>query len=83
MSENAKQLFEGLRSNKDVARDASPGLGKMVAEIKAELGRLGTQGAMEAASALFNGDAFVPYGPGNIRRSIPMSRRWGGIGSSD
>jgi hypothetical protein len=33
-------------------------------EMGSELGRLGVQGSMELASALFNGHAFVPYGPG-------------------
>lgn len=35
-----------------------------VQEIGAELGRLGVQGQAEAANALFNGSAFVPYGEG-------------------
>jgi hypothetical protein len=35
------------------------------------LGRLGVQGQMEAASALFNGNAFVPYGPGQYTPSEP------------
>jgi hypothetical protein len=33
-------------------------------EIGVEMKRLGVQGTMELASALFNGSAFVPYGPG-------------------
>jgi hypothetical protein len=33
-------------------------------EIIKEAKRLGVQGEMELASALFNGSAFVPYGPG-------------------
>ncbi|HZZ80788.1 MAG TPA: hypothetical protein VFE62_19960 [Gemmataceae bacterium] len=44
------ELFEGVK--------------EAGAEIGAELGRLGTQGQMELANALFNGNAFVPYGPG-------------------
>ncbi len=39
-------------------------LNDILSDVGAELGRLGTQGQMELASALFNGDAFVPYGPG-------------------
>jgi hypothetical protein len=38
-------------------------------DAKAEMSRLGTQGAMELASALFNGNAFVPYGPGQYTPS--------------
>lgn len=56
MSDLAEKLFAGL---KNIAPD-----------IKAELGRLGTQGTMELASALFNGDAFVPYGPGQYTPSV-------------
>ena len=37
---------------------------RIVTEASAEMSRLGTQGAMELSSALFNGDPFVPYGPG-------------------
>jgi len=40
------------------------GMERFRQEVGAELGRLGTQDAMELASALFKGDAFVPYGPG-------------------
>jgi hypothetical protein len=43
---------------------AAPGLSNALPEIGAEMKRLGVQGQMEAASALFNGQAFVPYGPG-------------------
>ena len=33
-------------------------------DVGAELSRLGKQGALEMAQALFNGAAFTPYGPG-------------------
>lgn len=39
---------------------------EILSDVGAELGRLGVQGQMELASAIFNGDAFVPYGPGQI-----------------
>jgi hypothetical protein len=55
MSETRNQLFAGL--------------GNFAAETKAEFSRLGTQGAMEIASALFNGNGFVPYGPGQYTPS--------------
>ena len=52
----------------DVMKEAldtvAPGLKNMGPEVSAELSRLGTQGAMEMAQALFNGAAFTPYGPG-------------------
>ncbi len=50
MSELADLLFGGLKN--------------IVPDVKAEMSRLGTQGTMELASAIFNGDGFVPYGPG-------------------
>src|SRR5437899_2340190 len=54
----------------DVMKEAinaiAPGLKDMVPEVGAELSRLGTQGAMEMAQALFNGGAFTPYGQGQI-----------------
>lgn len=64
MSETAKQLFESLKAGKEAAQALAPGISNFGAEVKAEMSRLGTQGAMELASALFNGDGFVPYGPG-------------------
>lgn len=64
MSDKAKQLFEGLRNVKETVQQALPGLGNIGADVKAEFKRVNTQAAMELASALFRGDAFVPYGPG-------------------
>lgn len=64
MSETAKKLFEGLKSAKEVAQAIAPGLRNLGPDLRAEMQRLGTQGSMELASGIFNGDAFVPYGPG-------------------
>jgi hypothetical protein len=55
-------------------KEAAPGLENLVREVKAEMGRLGTQGAMELASALFQGHAFVPFGPGQNPRMAEHSR---------
>jgi hypothetical protein len=66
MSELASKLFEGL---KESVQAVAPGLKDLVPEAKAEFARMGTQGAMELASALFNGSAFVPYGPGQYTPS--------------
>ena len=41
----------------------------VVPEVGAELKRLGVQGQMETANALFSGSAFVPYGPGQYTPS--------------
>lgn len=41
----------------------------MGSETGAELKRLGVQGSMELSNALFNGSAFVPYGPGQYTPS--------------
>ncbi len=54
-----------------------PGLKNLMPDMKAELSRLGTQGAMELASALFNGSSFVPYGPGQYTPSPELGQ---GIG---
>lgn len=48
----------------EVMKGLAPGLKNFGPEVGAELSRLGTQGAMELAQALFNGAAFTPYGPG-------------------
>lgn len=50
MSKRVREMWEYLKKHSK--------------EIGAELHRLGVQGSMETASALFNGHAFVPYGPG-------------------
>ena len=42
----------------------SKGMENIGADVGAELSRLGRQGALETAQALFNGAAFTPYGPG-------------------
>lgn len=57
----ARDFFEVM---KETVNALAPGLKNFGPEIKVELSRLGTQGAMEMAQALFNGAAFTPYGPG-------------------
>ena len=44
-------------------------LGEIFDDVGSEMSRLGTQGSMELASALFNDNAFVPYGPGQYTPS--------------
>jgi len=56
-----RDFFEVM---KEKIAEIAPGLSKAGAEIGAELSRLGRQGALELAQALFNGAAFTPYGPG-------------------
>ena len=74
MSDIAKQLFESLSGLKEAVQAVAPGLKDLVPEAKAELSRLGTQGSMELASALFNGNGFVPYGPGQYTPSVEPER---------
>jgi len=69
MSETARQLFDSLKGVKEAVQAIAPGLKDLVPEAKAEMSRLGTQGAMELAAALFNGHGFVPYGPGQYTPS--------------
>jgi hypothetical protein len=49
---------------KEAITAIAPGLENVGPQVSAELSRLGTQGTMEMAQALFNGAAFTPYGPG-------------------
>ena len=53
---------------KETLAELAPGLKNAVAEVGAELGRLGKQGSLEIAAALSggNGAAFTPYGPDQI-----------------
>jgi hypothetical protein len=60
------RFMEILKDVGETVGQALPGLSmsNVMSDIGAEVRRLGVQGQMEAASALFNGQAFVPYGPG-------------------
>ncbi len=42
---------------------------RVIPEVGAEMKRLGVQGQMELANAMWNGSAFVPYGPGQYTPS--------------
>lgn len=73
MSNEIRELFDqskqaaqigAVEAVKEGVVAIAPGLENLFSDMKAELSRLGTQGTMELASALFNGSAFVPYGPG-------------------
>jgi hypothetical protein len=77
MSETAKQLFESLKGVKEAVQAIAPGLKDLVPEAKAEMSRLNTQGTMELASALFGGNAFVPYGPGQYTPPIEQAKERG------
>jgi hypothetical protein len=48
----------------EIIQNVGETLSGPLAEIGQEMSRLGVQGQMEMASAIFNGNAFVPYGPG-------------------
>lgn len=71
MSETAERLFNALSTAKGAAHTIAPGLKNIGADTKAEMSRLGSHGATEAAAALFQGSAFVLYGPGADRN------KWG------
>jgi hypothetical protein len=60
------RFMEILKEVGETASQVLPGLSlsKMVDDVGAEVKRLGVQGQMEAASLIYNGHAFVPYGPG-------------------
>jgi len=62
----SSRFMEIVKSVGETIQKVAPGLSlsKVVSEVETEARRLGVQGQMEAASALFNGHAFVPYGPG-------------------
>jgi hypothetical protein len=58
------RFMEILKNVGETALNVAPGLRNALPEIGAEMKRLGVQGQMEMASAIFNNSAFVPYGPG-------------------
>ncbi len=57
---------------KQTVNAMAPGLKNFAPDIKKELSRLRTQGAMELAHALFNGSAFTPYGPGQYPPKVEL-----------
>ncbi|SRR6266852_91025 len=78
MSKASRDFFEDIKQGKETsllqiikegALAVAPGLGNILGDVKAELGRLGVQGQMELASAIFGNGAFVPYGPGQYTPS--------------
>jgi hypothetical protein len=62
-----------MESIKEGIQAIAPGLSlsNILGDIGSEMSRLGVQGQMEMAAALFNGNAFVPYGPGQYTPSEP------------
>ena len=66
-----QQPMGAIEAIKEGIQALVPGLSlsSILSDIGSELGRLGVQGQMEAASAIFNGNAFVPYGPGQYTPS--------------
>jgi hypothetical protein len=80
--ETANKLFDDLRAIRDAAYTAAPGLANLVPDLKAELSRLATQGAMEAANLFFNGSAFVPSGPGQQAPDLERGSVFGSASDS-
>ena len=61
MERSARDFFQVM---KEAMNTIAPGIQNMGPQINAELARLGKQGSLEVAQALFNQAAFTPYGPG-------------------
>ncbi len=61
---STSRFMEILKNVGETVLHVAPGLRNAPSEIGAELKRLGVQGQMEAASLIYQGHAFVPYGPG-------------------
>jgi hypothetical protein len=76
MSELINELLDGLKSGVQLIQAIAPGLSpeKIVDDVAQEGKRLLTHGAMEGASAMFNGSAFVLYGPGQYVPSSSQSQ---------
>jgi hypothetical protein len=62
----SSKFMEILKAVGEPVTQVLPGLSlsKIANDVGAEAKRLGVQGQMEAASLIYNGHAFVPYGPG-------------------
>ena len=57
MADSKNWLEKALHKAQERVKEIGP-------ETGAELKRLGVHGSIELANALWNGSAFVPYGPG-------------------
>jgi hypothetical protein len=60
------QSMGAIEAVKEGIQAIAPGLtlSNILHDVGAEMKRLGVQGQMEMASAIFGNGAFVPYGPG-------------------
>jgi hypothetical protein len=68
VTQHAMNDMANVQQAAQPAQDGKSLFGQILSEaakdIGAELGRLGVQGQAEMAGALFNGNAYVPYGAG-------------------
>jgi len=58
-------------------------MSKFLDDVAAEGKRLAVQGQMEMANALFNGSAFVPYGPGQYSKTPEHEQEQAGHEQAD
>jgi len=68
---------------KEALNKVTPGLQRMGREIDAELVRLGKQGSLEMAQAIFNEAAFTPYGPGQYTPTPDLNKDGKEAGGQD
>jgi hypothetical protein len=63
------KFMDIVKNAGETISQALPGLSlsKFISDVGAEAERLTVQGAAETANLLHNGQAFVPYGPGQNR----------------
>lgn len=82
LKEALKQAMDAMPTRAEVQEqavqevgNAKSFLGNALSEIGQELGRMGVQGQAELAGALFNGNAFVPYGEGQKPPETPEAEQ--------
>ena len=77
MSEAAEELFASLKPVQGVAQAVVSELKEIGSEVMSEISRMGSLGSMELVSGLFNGHAFVLYGPreNSPDKSVPQQEQ--------
>lgn len=85
MSKEIRELFDqskqppqigAVEAIKQTLFALAPGLENLASDVHAEVGRQMTHGSMEIAAALWTGNGFVQYGPGQY---TPTPERDSGV----
>lgn len=79
MSKTGRWLSERLKNVMEAAHDLAPGLKNFAPQALAELKRMGIHGSSEFSSGIITGNAYLPYGPGQMTPSVELDGHGHGL----